>query len=226
MNDKLINKIKKILNLANNNSNEHEAKLALLRAQKIMIENKLTMDDIDINAKEDKIKVTDNNATDFSGKTVWWVKRLSSVIASNFRCMSYIERTTGKTRLRFIGTETDVFTAIQTFKFAKSEIEILSKKYISKLYRQGIPRKGKRNRFIEGFITGLNYAFQKQVKDNKWELAVVTPPEVNEFIDKNYNFITKKSTGIKPKFSIDKATFEDGFNKGKEFNKDTGLLKN
>lgn len=216
MNEKIIEKIRKTLNLANNNSNEHEAKLAILKAQEIMAQYNITMKDVELRKEIEKKNAIEMDATEASGRTPWWVKSLAPVIADNFKCHPYISKGYGTTKIVFIGLEEDVAIAVEVYKYAIEAIYKYATSYIQKLYREKKQSKGMRNEFITGFIHGLKEAFKKQVECNNYAMVLVKDPVVVQAVQAK-NLVMYKPTGIKPKFSGSEEARVKGFEKGKEF---------
>jgi hypothetical protein len=80
---KIMDKIRKLLSLGENNKNENEAQAAILKAQELMAEhgiNAVTTEDQKISYAEEYCEHRGNRE---------FRKRLSSVIAVNFRCKNY-----------------------------------------------------------------------------------------------------------------------------------------
>ncbi len=103
LNPKLISKIQKVLELANNNPSVEEGQTAMLLAQKLMIENNITMSDVSIT--EIKTKEVVNQAVEESKVSSWWHQNLAVIIAENFKCKTYISRShrIGITSIKFVG---------------------------------------------------------------------------------------------------------------------------
>ncbi|WP_294363808.1 DUF2786 domain-containing protein, partial [uncultured Clostridium sp.] len=82
----IIVKIKKLLALSKS-SNENESQNAMLKAQKLLIKHKLSLQEVERYSKEN-IKI-ENLKTEqkFRGKS--WKSNLARVIADNFGCFIY-----------------------------------------------------------------------------------------------------------------------------------------
>ena len=104
-NEKLLEKIKKLFELSKNNPSAEEAKSAALKAQELLVENGLTMaevEDVDITKNEriDEVRI------DLEPKK--WKYTLARIIADNFRVKHFY---CGKDTLIFYGHETDTLVA-------------------------------------------------------------------------------------------------------------------
>jgi hypothetical protein len=223
--EKAIDLIQKVLAKANNNPNENEAELAMLKAQELMVKYNLTMSDVTTVEEEEK-EVVNAQATD-NGRTMWWIKSLSAVIARNFRCESINHYVGGKSHLRFIGLKDDVDIAQKIFAFAKEMVEILSNDYVDKLVREynsnwmtnkGVKTKkdyaGAKNDYIKGFIKGLQAKFQEQIDKNGWGLIIVKDDMVVEYID---NMNLHKAPPTRVTGSGDDTHYSKGYTDGKSF---------
>lgn len=86
MDENIILKIKKLLALSKS-SNQNEAQNAMLKAQKLLIKYKLSLQEIESYSIE-KIKIEDFKTNQkFRGKS--WKGNLAQVIADNFGCFLY-----------------------------------------------------------------------------------------------------------------------------------------
>lgn len=164
---KIADKIEKLLALANNNPNENEAKLALLKAQKLMAEYNIELSSLSRGAElNHTLEVTKVKANPRNNQ-------LGTLIANSFGVkgilvMNYWE---------FFGREAD----------AKAAASALT--YIHKVLEAGIRRVCKEhglkstqrgaveyyNPYALGFINGLRKALGEQTK----ALCIVVPEDVN-----------------------------------------------
>ena len=90
MNEKIIEKIKKCLELANNNPSAEEAKSAALMAQKLLAKYNISMSDIEDVAQEQ----IEESPVWFKDLVTWgvvrgWKYELAEIVASNFRCKRF-----------------------------------------------------------------------------------------------------------------------------------------
>ena len=126
----VIEKIKKTLALAENNTNEHESRAAMLHAQRLLAKHGLSMKDVstaDVPSKKDVVE----NKTEASQK-VWWTGRLASIVAENFKCFIYNSFYGRSHSIVFVGIKEDAEIAKTVFQFAKTSVEYYAKKYVNK----------------------------------------------------------------------------------------------
>lgn len=175
MGTNIILKIKKLLALSES-SNEHEAKLAMLKAQELLVKHKISLKEIeehrDINVMEGKTNITFRQ-----GK---WKAKLAGVIAENFGCYHFFY--TNKTHaIVFMGKNEDVAVCTIVLEYAIDCINSVVKKLRYEYSKDGYSTKGLEGDYALGFIEGLEYAFEKQKQANQeWGLILVKDKEVVE----------------------------------------------
>ncbi len=180
MTDKdIIIKIKKVLALSTNNPSVEEGQTAMLLAQKMMMENNITMSDVSVSEIQTKEAIDQIVSSD--SRSPWWYQGLASIIVKNFKCFMYISRNRidRTTSIKFVGIKNDVETARHVYLYA---IEVLSyncKKYMNK-NKDRISTNGIKNQYILGFLQGLKDKFEEQVKNNSWGLVIMKDPVVEE----------------------------------------------
>ena len=181
MNNKIVDKIRKLLALSES-SNEHEAKLAMLKAQELLAKHKMTLKDVE---DADKVEVK-RHYTDVTFTKAKWKGRLASIIADNFGC--YVFYSTRNThRIVFLGKEEDVLVCEIVLSYAidciNSSVARLRREY----YREQLSAKGLESDYAMGFLDGLESSFDKQKSDNQeWGLVLVK----DELVVKSYEDMT------------------------------------
>ena len=199
----VIEKIKKIMALAENNPNENEAMAAALKAQKLMAEYSIEESDLGTKITEDNI---DSIMCRCSGKPQKWRYQLAVVLAKNFRCNIYLVGDS----IAFYGYEQDreicaeVFYSLYTIGVKLSDRK---KREYRKKYGTAT---GVRNTFCLGFVDGIKNALEKQCT----ALMIVVPKEVNDkFNDRTKNY-GKRTTSLRCN-CYDKRVYDEGFMEGK-----------
>jgi len=118
-NNPIIEKIKKLLALANS-SNEHEAALAASHAQRLLSEHNLAMADIESTVKPDKADKVDTTVSKTLPK---WLRHLSAGVSTAFDCRAVHYPSSGK--MTFIGVGADVQIAAYTFTYLERTVRRL-----------------------------------------------------------------------------------------------------
>lgn len=168
----VIEKVVKLLNLANdrNNDNDAECKLALLFAQRLMAKYKISEDQIsseESREKEDIVKAKCQHKDNKGFRTY-----LAVVIADNFRVKAYMEGNT----VVFFGEKTDAIIAKKAFEFAYKYIVRRGTYYEDKVRAEYGTAKGVFNSYAQGYILGIKEALAEQ----SVALMIVTPKRVEE----------------------------------------------
>lgn len=205
-------KIKKLLALATS-SNENEARDALLKARELMAKNKLS--DADFETKEIKMTYLRCDAakwTTDSGDI--WMTGLCKLICDNYLCAASWGTPKGsRTHVLYInGLEDDAELCKTVVEYAvgfvRGAIKVLQRRN-----RNGDARAIAKS-YAEGFILGLEMAFEEQKEDHpEWGLVVVKPKEVQEYEEK----LGTRSVRTK-QASFDPLAYLRGQNDGMKFN--------
>lgn len=208
MNTKIIEKIKKLLEMTEaNGASENEAMIAALKAQKLMAEYNIDMIDI-----QDEHKATDEigeetvDISDNGHQVSKWKGRLASIIATNFRCKVYLH---GSKAVVFYGCKTDAKIAGDVFKFLFKTGGKLANKYYNLCRKEGKSTRGVLNAYLVGYCQGIADVLEKQCV----ALMIITPPEVEAgWKEKSKHFRTTNNT---LRISADERAYEYGRSDGR-----------
>lgn len=201
-NEKILNKIQKLLALAGNNPSENEAKAAMLKAQELMrdyhIENPETItEDTVITVFYDlgEIKKSD------------FVLMLAALISKNFRSkMAHYGQ-----KVFFIGFDADAKCAMEVFVYVLNFAISSHRNFFTKCAYTATANQD----WWYGFLVGLNLAFNSR---KGYELMVQIPQKVIECFDAiqkvNYEGSGEMDASNRP--STLQGAFTDGFRRGRE----------
>lgn len=208
MNTKIIEKIKKLLEMTEaNGASENEAMVAALKAQKLMAECNIDLIDIqDEHKPTDEISEEFVDISDNSHQVSKWKGRLANIIAQNFRCKVYLH---GNKAVVFYGYKTDAKIAGDVFKFLFKTGGKLANKYYNLCRKEGKSTRGVLNAYLVGYCQGIADVLEKQCV----ALMIVTPAEVEDgWKEKSKGFGTKSNA---LRISGDQRAFEYGRNEGR-----------
>ena len=166
--NKVMEKIKKLLSLGENNPNENEAQSAILKAHELMAEH-----GIHSVSTEENITYTKEFCIHKGNRK--FRRNLASIIAPNFRCKNY----TSNGRIAFFGRSTDAGIAKEVFEYAYSFAYKESNRLYNEARKQGRASDGIVNSYAIGFIRGLKEKLDAQ----STALMVITPPDVKKEFD-------------------------------------------
>lgn len=170
--EKILNKIKNLLDLANNNPNENEAVAAALKAQELMAKYNVELEQLD-EKKESREIVKEIYRASGKHEMSKWKIGLASVIAPNFRCKVYF---LNRCDVVFYGYKEDAKIALQVFTFLYETGNKFAVRYYNKCKKEGRETRGVMNTYLVGFRNGVAEVLEKQCV----ALMIVTPEEVNK----------------------------------------------
>ena len=207
--ERIIDKIRKVLELSKNNPSEEEARSAALKAQKLMMEYHISMVDLEDvggieNIGEEMINVGTGNK---------WKYRLANIIAKNYRCKTYAY---GSKAIVFYGYEADAKIAADVFQMLFKAGNRAATNYYNhqrnKAKRNGryFNGAGMKNSYVISFADGVRSILEKQ----STALMVVVPKEVDEEFEKTIGKELRYSTHTM-NFSSDSAACQAGYQKGR-----------
>lgn len=212
MSNNINEKIKKLLRLAGSD-NEHEARLAMARARKLMAQYKLDIKDFDESEKEIVELQT----------TLYWTPYKNSYrnilinkIAEKYCCVCYSTRM-GNSSKRYVtlrGYEEDVKILNDVLKFADSCIESWFKKAKKGKYSDydNADLNALKNAYGIGFANGLSDLLDEQMncaEEQEWGLVMVVPQEAKDYKDSLF------SSNFKTNIAIDANVKTKGYIDGK-----------
>jgi hypothetical protein len=163
----IIEKIKKLLALANS-SNEHEAALAASHAQRLLSEHNLAMADIESTHKPDK---ADKVETTVSKTLPKWLRHLTAGVSAAFDCRTVHYPASGK--LTFIGVGIDVQVAAYTFTYLERTVRKLCTNYMK--YHVN-PAHANRHRELmrQSYYLGAVSTINSRLREQKIQTPVTT----------------------------------------------------
>ena len=177
--EKIIQTIRKILELSKNNPSEAEAKSAALKAQELLAKYHIDMREVE-SIDIDTVESIEEVRVDVPAKK--WKYRLATIVANNFRCKHFY---IGKSTLVFYGHKTDADVATETFKYLFSVGNKLAGREVDKVFNETGSSANVYNSFVAGFCKGIEEALGEQCR----ALMIVTPEDVKtsfEEMSKNW----------------------------------------
>lgn len=204
--EKILNKIKNLLDLANNNPNENEAIAAALKAQELMAKYNIELEQLD--HKEESREIVEEIYRQ-SGKHEMkkWKIGLSHIIADNFRCKTY---TINRQHVVFYGYKEDAKIALQVFTYLYETGNKFAVRYYNKCKKEGRSTQGVMNTYLVGFRDGVKDVLGKQCT----ALMIVTPKEVTESFEEMAKQM--KTTRTSLRISGDAAAYSNGKSDGRD----------
>lgn len=206
--EKILNKIKNLLDLANNNPNEHEAIAAALKAQELMAKYNIELDQLDDAKSETREIVREVYRQSGKHEMRKWKVGLASIIAKNFRCKTYFMGSSND--VVFYGFKEDAKIALQVFAFLYETGNKLAVRYYNKCKKEGRSTQGVMNTYLVGFRDGVAEVLEKQCT----ALMIVTPKEVTESYEKMSRGFRSMRTSLS--MSGDHNAYSNGKSDGRD----------
>jgi hypothetical protein len=179
--EKIIQTIRKILELSKNNPSEEEAKSAAMKAQELLAKYHIDMKEVE-SIGIDAVESIDEVRVDIPAKK--WKYRLAQIVADNFRCRHFY---IGKSTLVFYGHKTDAEIAAETFKYLFNVGNRLAGRAVDKVFGETGTSTNVYNSFVAGFCAGIEEGLSQQCR----ALMIVTPEDVKtSFEERSKNFGT------------------------------------
>lgn len=201
----MIEKVKKLMALAENNPSQEEAISAALMAQKLMAKYNIHEDDITLEEIKEGDITSIRTEQKHNSHLMAWRKSLACIVARNFRCKCYML----SDDVVFRGYKEDAQLAHDTYLMLYNVGNKLgSQMYSSKRAEKG-SGKGVYNSYVTGFLNGVYEALNKQCT----ALLVVIPKAVEEEWEEfSKDFKQSRKTNLS---STDYEVYKKGYEAGK-----------
>lgn len=205
--ENIIDKIKKLLALAEDkrNCSEAEVESAALKAQELIAKYNVSIASFNSD-EEEKEEITYSQLLVESHRK--WRFALSTVVSENFRCECFW---TGNSYVSFFGHKTDAAAAKEVYKFLFNMGNKLGKREVRRMSDERGITEDVYNTFVAGFIIGLRQKFNEQCI----ALAIIESEEVKEEYKK---FSKDFKKGSDKSFNYRKGlnnTLQNGINAGR-----------
>lgn len=201
--EKAIEKIKKLLALADGNASENEARMALLNAQKLMAKY-----NVSVEMTETDEAITYSKEQCVHRYDAAYRKPLAHIIADNFRCKMYLSG--GK--VVFFGRDFDARVAKEAFEYAYEFAMREGNKLENKAYAERGTARGVHSSYTAGFLAGLQEALSAQCT----ALMVITPQDVkDEFANMSAGWKSARGGFRLSSSNVDTEAWKAGHQDGK-----------
>ncbi len=201
--ERIIERIKKVLELSMNNPSVQEAQAAALKAQELMAQYHVSMKDLD--------GVLDEPMTEFEievGKGNKWKYFLASVVARNYAVKVF---TYGSERVVFYGYESDILIAANVFNMLFYAGNTGARKEVKSYRDMGLSTSGVYNTYVVGFVAGVSHELDKQCT----ALQLVVPTAVEEqYKERSQGFKTGRRLSLNTRGG-DYSSYTKGFADGR-----------
>lgn len=211
-NQKIITKVKGLLDVAKDNNQDEEAQTAFLLAQKLMVKYNINESNL-----QDQERTVEYGLLEKCKKLSVLKQSLALVIANNFKVLfvrTGLIYPEGYFKYRFYGYSSDVELAKNMYFLAVDIIKYRTVQYLNNFYLKArVPRNRQltlsaKKHYIYGFIKGLETRLNYQTK--KYDLMVKPDKEIYKRLGvtrSKYNRVN-----CNPSSESFKEGFTDGYN--------------
>ena len=206
--NKIIERIEKLLRLAKNQSNTPEGETAAKMATKLMLAHAIEMSQIDL----DKDRTNDPMVQrTFKCPKTAWTRSLGAAIGQHCYC-KFAFRTWGKDGGVFYGYKSDTEVAVYLFDICKKQIERAARKHLKDIPDWERFREGKR--FRGSAVNGLDHKLcdmrekeMGQLESSTYAIVVNRRKQVVEWADNKFSF---RNGNIGRNYGSSSAGYEAG----------------
>ena len=208
--EKIIDKIRKLLELSKNNPNKEEAILALTKARELMFKHNVDIENI---KKDD---------TNYFEKIVqlkkWknWIIFFVMYLNDAFGTFSLYNQYTK--RIYFYGEKEKVLGVSEIFEFLFEVADYLAMKEYKNYLKKYGTGKGIYLSYILGFINGVNNALEKQNREfEEYGIVIVTSEVLKQQVRKDKNAVEKREKKLFNKNineDLNREVFDKGYDEG------------
>lgn len=208
--EKIIDKIRKLLELSKNNPNKEEAILALTKARELMFKHDINIENIE---KDDK-----NYFEKIVQLKKWknWIIFLVMYLNDAFGTFSLYNEYTKK--VYFYGEKEKVLGVSEIFEFLFEIADYLAMKEYRNYLKEYGTGKGIYLSYILGFINGVNNALEKQNREfEEYGIVIVTSEVLKQQVRKDKNAVDKREKRLFNKNineDLNREVFDKGFDEG------------
>lgn len=201
--ERIIERIKKVLELSLNNPSQEEAQAAALKAQELMAQYHVTMKELDGVLEE---PITEFDIEVGAGKK--WKYSLAVVVARNYACKLF---TRGSENIVFYGYESDVLIAGNVFNMLFYVGNEGARKEVKKYRDVGYSVNGLFNTYVAGFVAGVSHELDKQCT----ALQIVVSSEVEKSYTDYTSSMNMRRRNTSLSYRRNESVYNNGFSAGR-----------
>lgn len=229
--DAIIRKINALLAISKDcDADSHEALAAMAKARKLLAKYNLSLSEVSSDKTSSEVKQS-NDSVSFTKQTSLWVLKLARVVSKYNKCATLITHVPRSRTysISFVGEGDQAEIVNEMFKkmvdFVRFKYNNVATKYW--IYG-GTPEEHRRayataDLYVAGFIKGLKDYYEEQNKeDESCALMVITPAEVNKYLEKFQTRSFSYEQGASA-YASGRGEYRNGYYEGHSYNQ--GKLK-
>lgn len=153
----ILEKIRKLLAVAERSTFPEEAATALAKAQALMIENNIREAELSV---QEEIEVSESPIHNLGKQRTSWKIHLANCLSKENGCAAFLDSTQGGILIRITGRASNVNTVLYLFDYCIRSIDSLTKRHC----------KGKGRNYATNFRLGCVDAIESAIRAEKEEL--------------------------------------------------------
>ena len=208
--EKIIDKIKKLLELSKNNPNKEEAILALTKARELMFKHDINIENIEKDDKNYFEKIV--QLKKWKNWIIFFVMYLNDAFGTFSLYNEYTKR------VYFYGEKEKVLGVSEMFEFLFEVADYLAMKEYKNYLKEYGTGKGIYLSYILGFINGVNNALEKQNREfEEYGIVIVTSEVLKQQVRKDKNAVEKREKKLFNKNineDLNREVFDKGYDEG------------
>jgi hypothetical protein len=208
--EKIIDKIKKLLELSKNNPNKEEAILALTKARELMFKHDINIENIEKDDKNYFEKIV--QLKKWKNWIIFFVMYLNDAFGTFSLYNEYTKR------VYFYGEKEKVLGVSEIFEFLFEVADYLAMKEYKNYLKEYGTGKGIYLSYILGFINGVNNALEKQNREfEEYGIVIVTSEVLKQQVRKDKNAVEKREKKLFNKNineDLNREVFDKGYDEG------------
>lgn len=223
--EKIVVKLQKLLALSASD-NEHEAALAMIKAEQLMREHNLSLADVAMDGSSAEVESAEVAGLTLSVQK--WERMLGGCIATSFNGRSVYYRLGGSQgwKFTFVAGRTDLIIIVDLYKRLRQTIKRMSKAYVDANRSPYVSPRTQHNSYRLGMVCTVwdrLVAVQSRSQSNHGEkntygltgteLLVVKQQAVDDRIDELFG---KVKSAPKTRSKVDVSSFQQGQDDGKD----------
>ncbi|MGC4070894.1 MAG: DUF2786 domain-containing protein [Polyangiaceae bacterium] len=217
--DEVISKVKKLYALAEANTSENEAAVAIAAAEKLLQQYRLSRADVDVHSEGDLERPTEDvePIETFASRIPMWQQVLVGALASHYGCVTYQARSTAQTAIRVVGCPSDVRLFRLQYSRVKAQIDRLTMK-------NGL---GKGRSYCDSYRKGLVVVVHERLSATRAEVRQAATSTALVKLDERENLAAKTLFDTHANLRAARPTpmrvYADGYQAGKNDGHQIGL---
>jgi hypothetical protein len=217
--EEVINKVRKLYALAEANTSEHEAAVAVATAEKLLQQYRLSRAEVEVHSDATSESPSEDNEPieTYASRVPVWQKVLVNTLAHQYGCVVYQARSSTMTAIRIVGCPSDVRLFRLQYNRVKAQVERLTLK-------NGV---GKGRSFCDSYRKGLVVVVHERLSAMRTEIRTAATSTALVKLDERESLaarvLNETHTHLRATRSSPLRAYDDGYQAGRNDGHQIGL---